>query len=746
MKIYLLQPKGGRNYEKRLRSEIFRWQAPELFIRQKVSTATDVYGLALLIWEMCTMSVPWNGLNFAEVERHYVQWKRGITISLHNFPPLLVNLFEIGMQLDVTKRTLDINKISRLLKQLEMRYEDAEPIYIEQLMNNNGQMKSIFTTPIKISPSHKISANCVDTKTKKQYSEKKNSLANSKGEKKVREEKRQECREHLFENQGNRMKLVNEVLQTKRNDHNNYVSSETKLNKVEVNELKKPQLNLDSKHNANEMNNLINKDTDYPKDSRLSLKKLKETLANQRQNFFYGNSSLDGPNPLMDELSKTNILCHVRSKDYKPHKPASHQTSLEPKQITSPSQNISNSPRSIYKKNHRTPYAYVPTPIRNAVIQPQILNSDSNSFFETSLWQREKSICLSKMSGNNSDDSNSCKQHKTNHKQFSKNTCQANQTFTLDDNSLLDYSKDNSEYYAQMNDSSVNITASTIPRSKSLLALKDALERVTGVARPASPIISSSIDATPHKIPKTLNGANDNSDINKLKYTRVCKSHEKPRNEIRRVERSISHSTFNIIPEQTNKYNNEQKLIQNMNNYGTEIVFPKKTSIAPPIPAPRKLQPTTADTCSNKRHFFIIQEKKIEKKLVNPMKIEIHTPRNDVIYSNANECFPVTIANDQSTKETECLSCSRNSLLRPRSLPAQLELLNTNNYISLEKMPRKMSDSSNDTVEDLYIDDEFGEYDLAPNMILMTEDTVTDDDSYFPDLLERKSNSMYSRI
>ncbi|KAK0169765.1 hypothetical protein PV328_010406 [Microctonus aethiopoides] len=743
-------PKGARNYEKRLRSEIFRWQAPELFIRQKVSTATDVYGLTLLIWEMCTMNIPWNGLNFAEVERHYVQRKRGITISLHNFPPLLVNLLETGMQLDISKRTLDINKISRLLKQLEMRYEDAEPVYIEQLMNNNDQTKSIFTTPIKILPSHKVSgiSNCVDTKIKRQYSEKINSFATSKGEKKVREEKRQERREHLFENQGNRMKLKNEILQTKNNDHNNYINSETKLNKIEVNELKKPQLNLDSQCNANEICNLIDKDTDYAKDSRLSIKKLKETLANQRQNFFYGDNSSDDPIPLIDELSKTNILCHVRSKDYKPHKPASHKTSLEPKQIPSSSQNLSNGPRSIYKKNQRMPYAYVPTPIRNAVIQPQILNSDSNSFFETSLWQREKSICLSKMSGNNSDDYKSCYQYKTDHTQFSKNKCQANETFTVDDHSLSDNSKDNYEYFAQINDSSVNITASTIPRSKSLQALKDALERVTSMARPASPIISSSIDATPLKIPKALNGAIDNSDMNKLKHIKVSKLNVNPRDEIRGIERSISYTTFNRMPEQSNKSNTERKLVQNVNNYETQIVFPKKTSItSPPIPAPRKLQCTTAEISSNKNHFFIVKEKTIGKNPVNSMKIETNTTsRNKVIYTNANECFPVFISNDQSTRETECSSCSRNSLFRPRSLPAHLELLNTNSYTSLEKVPRKLSESSNDTVEDLYIDDEFGEYDLAPNMILMNEDTATDEDNYFPDLLESKSNPVYSQI
>lgn len=49
-----LQPKPKREYEERLRAEVFRWQAPELFHGYEPYKESDVYGLALLIWEMCT--------------------------------------------------------------------------------------------------------------------------------------------------------------------------------------------------------------------------------------------------------------------------------------------------------------------------------------------------------------------------------------------------------------------------------------------------------------------------------------------------------------------------------------------------------------------------------------------------------------------------------------------------------------------------------------------------------------------
>ena len=45
----------------------------------------------------------------------------------------------------------------------------------------------------------------------------------------------------------------------------------------------------------------------------------------------------------------------------------------------------------------QTAYIHAPEGIKNAIMQPRILNSDPQSFFETSLWRKEKLICLSKM-------------------------------------------------------------------------------------------------------------------------------------------------------------------------------------------------------------------------------------------------------------------------------------------------------------------------------------------------------------
>lgn len=52
--LIFLQDKVERDYEECLRTEIFRWQAPEFFHGLALTTKSDVYGLSLLLWEIGT--------------------------------------------------------------------------------------------------------------------------------------------------------------------------------------------------------------------------------------------------------------------------------------------------------------------------------------------------------------------------------------------------------------------------------------------------------------------------------------------------------------------------------------------------------------------------------------------------------------------------------------------------------------------------------------------------------------------
>jgi len=42
----------------------------------------------------------------------------------------------------------------------------------------------------------------------------------------------------------------------------------------------------------------------------------------------------------------------------------------------------------------------MPPSIKQAIIQPQVLHSDAKSFYESTLWKKEKEICLSRMGRN----------------------------------------------------------------------------------------------------------------------------------------------------------------------------------------------------------------------------------------------------------------------------------------------------------------------------------------------------------
>lgn len=56
------------------------------------------------------------------MERQYVHCKRGVVMDMYDFPPLLHNLLDAGLQLDINKRTLDMDRMRRFLQTLEVRF------------------------------------------------------------------------------------------------------------------------------------------------------------------------------------------------------------------------------------------------------------------------------------------------------------------------------------------------------------------------------------------------------------------------------------------------------------------------------------------------------------------------------------------------------------------------------------------------------------------------------------------------
>ena len=44
------------------------WMAPEVMREQKVSKPGDIYALATVIWEICTRKIPYEGLDFLQIQ------------------------------------------------------------------------------------------------------------------------------------------------------------------------------------------------------------------------------------------------------------------------------------------------------------------------------------------------------------------------------------------------------------------------------------------------------------------------------------------------------------------------------------------------------------------------------------------------------------------------------------------------------------------------------------------------------
>ncbi|XP_011884089.1 PREDICTED: inactive serine/threonine-protein kinase TEX14-like, partial [Vollenhovia emeryi] len=140
-----------RDFEKYLRLENFKWQAPALCYGHHPNTKIDVYGLMLLLWEMCTGSVPWSGYDQQNVERQHMMRKRDVIINLQNVPSILRGLLEAGLHPDETKITLDMDKIGKKLHRLLMVYKEDEKN--ETFVNeNNNDLLYNDTLYQKISP------------------------------------------------------------------------------------------------------------------------------------------------------------------------------------------------------------------------------------------------------------------------------------------------------------------------------------------------------------------------------------------------------------------------------------------------------------------------------------------------------------------------------------------------------------------------------------------------------------------
>ncbi|CAK9833750.1 Inactive serine/threonine-protein kinase TEX14 [Anthophora retusa] len=810
--MHINNPKQEKEYEERLRSEIYRWQAPELFHGYEPGKESDVYGLALLIWEMCTMQVPWNGYSKADVERQYLHWKRGVIMDLYDFPPLLNNLLEAGLQLDVNKRTLDMNRMRRFLQRLEMQYEDEEPVYIDQYANNNNDIEKTYILPTMRSPmgvskskgsklTKSVSAKQLSYSAKnsdsppRQYLYSKKSKQNGNLKTAAHSEQinffaddvKRNVKDDIQKNMNmlfnvqNNLKKVNyptcniEVSDTIRSGEVNPDESLHPWNST-YRKVKAPQETEESRTTSVYSSPLLESTDDESfKDAKTTLQQLKKVLANRREHFFYGSDSSHASTETSP--MKNEIFNQAKSKDYEPHKPASHKTSLELKCSKSPNQYDPTYMTSSFQQYRKIPYLHTSENAKDSITQPQVLNSDPQSFFETSLWRKEKLICLSKMRKTYADESSSYIPQETNNNDtISTETLTKSQTVesnaTNSDNSYVinKNSKERStteaetseEKFTQMYENASDSTEPDSSRSKPLQVLKDALDRATKIVRSITPNTEESCSSPPFKYYQDFEDTvNDNQDCKSIFENLYGFQVDNDNEEIKTIERSTTsgktflfdknniNSTTTSKEMQTESENNITSNITNFENTSHlhDATYSRNFTCESIAEVSNEFNTSHNDTNSDERAksfstiTISIKEDdnvseivKCNRTMVKQQSdIEAQVEIKEDEKKSDMTDFNLMFLND-ATKNKDCKTCHQSALPRRRSLPAALSQLRAVNNSALGKLPIRRGDIPDSTVEDLYIDDEFGDS-LNVNMVLLDEDLSVDED-FLPEMSE----------
>ncbi|KAG6465781.1 hypothetical protein O3G_MSEX015384, partial [Manduca sexta] len=138
-------PKHYTMYE---HSELYRWQAPELFTPDEEGfvypcSKSDVYSLCLMLWECCNASIPWKNLTYDKLKEQYTLWKGGISLPQDGtYPGSLLSLLQTGLLLERNGRT-DLDTLQSTLQKVKNDLDDIGYVIIPARLPNK---KSTFST------------------------------------------------------------------------------------------------------------------------------------------------------------------------------------------------------------------------------------------------------------------------------------------------------------------------------------------------------------------------------------------------------------------------------------------------------------------------------------------------------------------------------------------------------------------------------------------------------------------------
>ncbi|KAH0953493.1 hypothetical protein HN011_009727 [Eciton burchellii] len=675
-----------RYYAKYLRMEIEKWQAPEMSYRVYATKKSDVYCLALLLWEMCTGYVPYNGNNQSDVQIECIIPNH--IVSLRNVPSLLRNLLEIGLQPDEKKRTLDMDKIGRELHRLLVIHEYEKNTTNECETNNNDSLYDISniktSSPVHKSPI-KIKAN------ERTFAEQQSQIA-------VVTKSEESTRKKFFTPEKKQCTV----------DSKNGIKKATTL--AIGNHVANSMTTTETSSactNCAEILNIV-QDIDERSSARTNIKRLKQLLASRRERFFSGIDSSSFSE--MNSRNNKSSLKKSNSFDYITCKPASHATAIEPRFNKSLTDYDGNTLKSSCTLQRKPPYMSMPASIKDAIMQRQVLHTDTKSFYESILWRKEKEICLSRMGHNNK----GCEKVSSLQRSANYNLSTIGEDKTQYHESNTTYINDS---YTNIEDNDIensisrNITSARLPTAnKSIQDLKNALERATEIVRSITPTM-----------------INDDEYSEKRKCEHVFEDLYNSR-EIPVVEKSTSDnksfpytngytSTENTLHTETAEYKkhfnqtsvNDKKL----NSLTITIMKTSKGSQKPKQDNAINGRPTDSQQMG--------QDRTILASDITPTRQQTETDLelNEQRYVNV----PVILDNMQKIKSQKRFS-----------LPSRLNPAKTDCPIKAARKNRSDPQSTRYMTEDLYIDDELEGSNLNYNLVLLGDnyeyllDSVSHDD------------------
>ena len=113
---------------------LFNWTSPEILLFDDIPAGTenDVYGLSVVLWEICTNTPPWADLQPGQIFKA-VKQGQVLKPDKTKTPKLLIRVLREGLVWDSTKRDLDLEEIRDMLlmnreqqEQEKLRKEKSE--------------------------------------------------------------------------------------------------------------------------------------------------------------------------------------------------------------------------------------------------------------------------------------------------------------------------------------------------------------------------------------------------------------------------------------------------------------------------------------------------------------------------------------------------------------------------------------------------------------------------------------------